>query len=60
MDNSLKLYWRVGRKLGRTIYAVEFDDPDGPGILLGMMDSREIAERVVADHNRVLLQEARG
>lgn len=40
--------WRVGRKVGRTIYVVY-----GPGEedLIGVMDSRELAAEAVAAHN---------
>jgi hypothetical protein len=52
--------WRVGRKLGRTIYAVlgEGEREDGTegncDVLLGMMETRELAERIVSEHNAVL------
>lgn len=45
--------WRVGRKLGRTVYAVvDTNEPDNDE-LIGMMDTRELALRVVMDHNRI-------
>jgi hypothetical protein len=48
-----KMYWRVGRKVGRTIYAM----PNGKhgasddDILIGMMDSLEIALEACISHN---------
>lgn len=45
--------WRVGRKVGRTIYAHPPDHADG-GVLIGMMDTRELAEVVVHAHNRTI------
>lgn len=40
--------WRVGRKLGRTLYIVQDpDDPDGD-LLVGMVDSRWLG-RLVCD-----------
>jgi hypothetical protein len=52
--------WRVGRKVGRTIYAMR--DPAGlvateGDDLIGMMDTRELAMRVVAAHNHRLTQD---
>lgn len=53
-DNPLDVYltaqWRVGRKLGRTIYAV---DPEIDGdVFMGMMETRALAAAVVEAHNR--------
>lgn len=36
--------WRPGRKVGRTIYTHQDDDPDGT--LIGLMDTPELARRV--------------
>jgi len=49
--------WRVGRKVGRTIYA---QHTEGYGQLLGMMDSVGLAGEVVDCHNRRLAEEALG
>jgi hypothetical protein len=47
--------WRVGRHLGRTIYVVTGDGDDtGDGrndVLLGIMDTAEVAALVVGEHN---------
>lgn len=40
--------WRVGRKVGRTIYLTPADDPDGDGTLIGVMDTRELARMAAA------------
>jgi hypothetical protein len=59
MTDPLSLPWRTGRHLGRTIYAMpgavaSDDDP-----VLGMMDSRELAEDAVDAHNwRLAMDEA--
>jgi hypothetical protein len=45
------MIWRVGRHLGRTIYAQVGEEPSDADELLGMMDTVELAERVVQDHN---------
>lgn len=44
--------WRVGRKVGRTVYAQTGDTPGDHDVLIGMMDTPELAASVVADHNR--------
>ena len=46
--------WRTGRKAGRTIYAQRMPHATDDDILIGMMDSPEIARLVVADHNSQL------
>jgi hypothetical protein len=48
------LPWRVGRKVGRTIYAHATDDPDGDGVLIGMMDTPALATEAVTWHNQRL------
>lgn len=45
--------WRVGRKVGRTIYRQEGDQPSDSDPLIGMMDTRELAEEVVDAVNRL-------
>lgn len=46
--------WRVGQSLGRTVYAQIGPEPSKTDVLLGMMDTRELAELVVFEHNRGL------
>jgi hypothetical protein len=36
--------WRVGTKLGRTVYRQHGIDPCGKDTFLGMMETRELAE----------------
>jgi hypothetical protein len=48
--------WRVGRSLGRTIYIQDGDDASKDDLLIGMMDTPELAELVVAAVNRYLGQ----
>lgn len=48
------LPWRTGRKVGRTIYAVVGDAPDDRDLLIGMMDTRELADEAVLSHNAAL------
>lgn len=48
MSGSVERY-RVGRTVGRTIYRHVGDDPDGE--LIGVMDTREFAARVVSGLN---------
>lgn len=47
--------WRVGRKLGRTIYAQFAEEPSDGDLLLGMMDTPELAQQVVLDHNAAVM-----
>lgn len=47
----LSLPWRVGRHLGRTIYAQLGAEPSDDDVLIGMMDSRELAEAACLAHN---------
>ena len=46
--------WRVGRKLGRTIYEVVGEDPSDDDVFLGLMETRDLAWQVVTGHNRDL------
>lgn len=43
--------WRVGHKLGRTVYAMAGDVASDDDELLGMMDTPELAALVVNSHN---------
>ena len=38
---------RVGRKVGRTIYEQRGAEPDDRDVLVGVMDTRELAREVV-------------
>jgi hypothetical protein len=46
--------WRVGRKVGRTIYVQVGEEPSDADILIGMMDTRELAAAAVEAHNERL------
>lgn len=43
--------WRVGRSLGRTVYAQVDDKPGKGDVLLGMMETEFLAQHVVDMHN---------
>lgn len=43
--------WRVGRKVGRTIYRQRGQEPSDGDQLLGLMDTPELAEFVVSTVN---------
>ncbi|HEY4452348.1 MAG TPA: hypothetical protein VGN13_12235 [Solirubrobacteraceae bacterium] len=43
--------WRVGRKVGRTIYAQRGERPADDDPLIGVLDTPELASRAVEDHN---------
>ena len=53
---ELKLYvkkkWRVGRKVGRTVYAQIGQQPNDEDPLIGVFDSVELAEEAVRSHNK--------
>lgn len=51
--------WRVGRKVGRTIYMV-VDDTATNDVLIGVMDSPEIAIEAVEAHNYCLTRGIHG
>lgn len=46
--------WRVGRKVGRTVYVVVDDLPGDDDLLIGMMDTPAQAQSAVTCHNYVL------
>lgn len=43
--------WRVGRSIGRTIYAMVGPEPSKADYVIGMLDSDALAAEVVAAHN---------
>ena len=46
--------WRVGRSVGRTVYAVTGPEATKTDVLIGLMDSRALAAEVVDAHNLLL------
>jgi hypothetical protein len=54
MTDLTALPWRVGRTLGRTVYARTGGDDWKADTPVGMLDTRELAEAACADHNAVL------
>jgi len=46
--------WRVGRKVGRTVYALVDDEPTDHDLLIGVMDTKALAEAAVRAHNEEL------
>jgi hypothetical protein len=49
--NYAKMPWRVGRKVGRTIYAMPEDMPCDTDPLIGVMDTHELADIACLAHN---------
>lgn len=47
-------YWRTGHKVGRTIYARCGGSSRDDDLLIGLMDTSELAKAVVDAHNIVL------
>lgn len=48
--------WRVGRKVGRTIYAQIGSEPHEDDVLIGVMDTPELARAAVEAHNEAVTQ----
>lgn len=46
--------WRIGRRVGRTIYLDDNPDPNDGSKLIGVMDTPELAVEAVAGHNVLL------
>lgn len=46
--------WRVGRSVGRTIYAVTGPEATKSDVLIGVMDTRALAAEAVDAHNLLL------
>lgn len=60
MPELTRLPWRIGRKVGRTVYAVIGDEATDDDFLIGMFDTRELAAEAVEAHNaRLPWQERR-
>jgi hypothetical protein len=49
--DARSLPWRQGRKVGRTLYAVVGDEPSDDDVLIGVLDTPELAALAVLDHN---------
>lgn len=49
--NLAEAPWRPGRKVGRTIYAMVGPYPSDDDVLIGVMDTPELAEYAVDAHN---------
>lgn len=58
-DDLVRRRWRVGRRVGRTVYAQVGPEPSDDDPLLGVMDTPALAEACVRDHNAVLDRETR-
>jgi hypothetical protein len=48
----VRMFWRVGGQVGRTIYAQE--PGDEKGVLIGVMDTPELALDATTHHNNFL------
>lgn len=57
-SDALDMPWRVGPKVGRTIYAQFGDEPSDDDPLIGVMDTRALATEVVDSHNQLLDERA--
>jgi hypothetical protein len=54
MTDLAALPWRTGRSLGRTVYARTGGDDREADTVIGMLDTRELAEEACAAHNAEL------
>jgi len=52
-----KLLWRVGRKVGRTIYAQIGEKPSDEDPLIGVFDTRVLAKQAVQSHNYIVSEQ---
>lgn len=52
--------WRTGRKVGRTIYLQAGDAPSDTDLLIGVMDTADLAAEAVAARNLVEVDHAAG
>jgi 6-pyruvoyltetrahydropterin/6-carboxytetrahydropterin synthase len=48
---AVSLPWRTGRRVGRTIYAQAGPEPSDDDLLIGVMDTPELAAEAVDAHN---------
>lgn len=58
-DRARRMYWRVGRKVGRTIYAQVNAEPSNEDRLIGVMDTPALARVAVEAHNGPARQQGR-
>lgn len=56
MEDRVNALWRTGRKLGRTIYAMEGDEPSDSDEFIGIMETPTLADMVVGEHNLGMLR----
>ena len=56
-QREIEPVWRVGRKVGRTIYRQEGVRPTDRDPLIGVMDTPELAEQAVEAVNAASLQD---
>lgn len=52
------LWWRTGRRVGRTIYAQAGEHPSDDDLLIGTLDTPELAEAAVRAHNGEVVNRA--
>ena len=50
-------FWRTGRKVGRTVYAVVGLVPSDHDLLIGVMDTKALAAAAVAAHNSQIVKQ---
>lgn len=50
-EDPTRAPWRVGRRVGRTIYQQLWAQPTDGDLLIGVMDTPELAQEAVWCHN---------
>jgi hypothetical protein len=53
-EYALRCAWRVGRRVGRTIYAEPYHAPRDDDPLIGVMDTPALARAAVDAHNEAI------
>ena len=57
--DPLSLPWRIGSHVGRTVYAQAGDGASKTDVLIGVMDTPELAAETCAGHNERLRRAGR-
>lgn len=58
--DPMSLPWRVGSHVGRTVYAQAGNEASKTDVLIGVMDTPELAARACEGHNHMLWRRRSG
>ncbi len=59
-QDPLSLPWRIGSHVGRTVYAQAEDEATKTDVLIGVMDTPELAAEACSGHNERLAAKLAG